>query len=144
MWVIHVKAPEGELFKGNDLLPLVLDNGLRYGAMNIFHCHRGEDGEGPVLFSMANMVKPGTFDLHHIENFTTVGLSFFITLPTADVNALAAFEAMLSAAKDMANKLPGELKDEDRNLLTAQTIEHYRERIRDFIRRQQLTSTRKK
>ena len=135
---IHLKAPENEYFYGSDLLELILNNGLRFGAMEIFHHHAGEDGEGPVLFSMANMVKPGTFELPTFETFSTLGLSFFITLPTEAGNPMRAFDTMLSAAQDMAGQLGGELNDEQHSVLTRQTIEHYRERIRDFSRRQQL------
>ncbi|MGH1485975.1 MAG: cell division protein ZipA [Cellvibrionaceae bacterium] len=136
--VIHVKAAKDEYFYGSDLLDLILENGMRYGEMNIFHRHADEDGEGPILFSMANMVKPGIFDLHTFEEFSTVGLSFFLPLPTELNNNMEAFDVMLATAKDIADKLSGELNDEQRSVLTGQTIEHYRERIRDFTRRQQL------
>lgn len=136
--VIHVKAPKGEFFYGNDLLEAILDNGLRFGSMDIFHRHAGEDGEGPILFSMANMVKPGIFDLHTFEQFTTVGVSFFLTLPVATGKHMEALDILLATAKSMASILGGELNDEHRSVLTRQTIEHYRERIRDFSRRQQL------
>ena len=39
---------------------------------------------------------------------------------------------MLSAAQQLGRDLGGELKDDHRSDLTAQTIEHYRQRIRDF------------
>ncbi|MFT6388165.1 MAG: cell division protein ZipA [Cellvibrionaceae bacterium] len=136
--VIHVRAAENEYFYGSDLLELILDNGLRFGAMDIFHRHAGEDGEGPILFSMANMVKPGVFDLHTFEEFSTVGLSFFLGLPTETDTNMETFDIMLATVKDIAERLEGELKDEDRSVLTKQTIEHYRERIRDFVRRQRL------
>ena len=136
--VIHVKAAQDQQFYGSDLLEFILDNGLRFGAMGIFHRHLGEDGEGPVLFSMANMVKPGTFDLHTFEDFSTIGLSFFLALPTVNGEHLQAFETMLSTAQNLAEKLSGELKDEQRSVLTRQTIEHYRERIRDFSRKEKL------
>lgn len=136
--VIHVKAAKGEYFYGSDLLDLILENGMRYGEMNIFHRHADEDGEGPILFSMANMVKPGIFDLHTFEKFSTVGLSFFLPLPTELNNHMEAFDVMLTTAKNIANTLSGELNDEQRSVLTGQTIEHYRERISDFTRRQQL------
>jgi len=51
---------------------------------------------------------------------------------------MVAFDAMLLTAKNIAAELGGELKDENRSVMTGQTIEHYRERIRDFSRRQQL------
>ncbi|MFT5519483.1 MAG: cell division protein ZipA [Enterobacterales bacterium] len=136
--VINVKAVKDHEFQGSDLLQQVLENDLRYGAMNIFHRHADEDGEGPVLFSMANMLMPGIFDLKTIDSFSTAGVSLFLTLPVVDSNNMAAFELMVKTAKVLAASLGGNLKDEHRSVMTAQTIEHYRERIRDFSRRQQL------
>jgi cell division protein ZipA len=136
--VINVRATKNQQLQGSDLLEQVLANGLRYGAMNIFHRHADEDGEGPVLFSMANMLKPGTFDLKSIDHFTTVGVTFFLTLPVSDNQNMAAFETMLTTAKNVASSLGAELNDDQRSIMTAQTMEHYRERIRDFARRQQL------
>ena len=140
--VVNVKTPKGTLCQGSDLLQQILDNGLRYGAMSIFHRHSAEDGEGPVIFSMANMLKPGTFDLQDIESFSTAGVTLFLTLPAFDDNNMAAFDLMITTAKNIANGLGGELNDENRSVMTGQTIEHYRERIRDFSRRQQLEKKR--
>ena len=36
----------------------------------------------------------------------------------------------------LAHELGGELKDDQRSVMTAQTIEHYRQRIVEFERRQ--------
>jgi len=135
--VMNLRAREGEL-TGSDLLPVILDNGLRFGAMDIFHYHAEEDGEGDVLFSMANIVKPGTFDLAHFEVFETVGLSFFLTLPVSVGSHMQAFEQMVDVVQAMAKALDANLLDENRSVLTGQTIEHYRERVRDFSRREQL------
>ncbi len=136
--VINVKAPQGQMIHGSDLLQAVLENGLRYGAMNIFHRHSDEDGEGPVIFSMANMLKPGVFDLKTLDEFTTAGVTFFMTMPVYNDKNIPAFELMLETAKNIASMLGAELKDDQRSVLTAQTIEHYKERIRDFSRRLQL------
>lgn len=136
--VIHVRASQDNVFHGSDLLELILAHGLRFGAMDIFHRHSSDDGEGPILFSLSNMVKPGVFDLHTFEDLSTVGVSLFLALPVEADSYIEAFDAMLDTAKDIAGKLGGELKDENRSVLTRQTIEHYRERIRDFSRREQL------
>ena len=42
---------------------------------------------------------------------------------------------MVAAARKLAHELNGELKDDQRSVLTAQTIEHYRQRIVEFERR---------
>lgn len=140
--VVNVKTVKDGAFHGSDLLQQVLENGLRYGAMNIFHRHADEDGEGPVIFSMANMLKPGTFDLKTMDEFSTAGVTLFLTLPVFDNNNMAAFDLMIETAKNLAASLNGELNDENRSIMTSQTIEHYRERIRDFSRRQQLEKKR--
>jgi cell division protein ZipA len=84
-----------------------------------------------VLFSVANILRPGTFDLYNMHEFSTIGVSLFLSLPTG-VNNLEAFENMIRVAKRICETLDGLLKDDHRNLMTAQTIEHYRQRIRDF------------
>ena len=129
--VINVMAKHGEMFAGRDLLPILLQQGMRLGSMSIFHKHRDSQGNGPVMFSMANMVKPGTFDVSQMEEFTTPGVSFFLQLPNSLGN-MKCFEQMLNAANAIKQTLNGDLKDENRSVITRQTIEHCRQRIQDF------------
>ena len=129
--VINVMAKKGELFAGSDLLPILMQHGMRLGSMSIFHKHAGNSDKGPVVFSMANMVKPGTFDVAQMEEFTTPGVSFFLQLPNPNGN-MKSFEQMLSAADSIKASLNGDLKDEHRSVITRQTIEHCRQRIQDF------------
>jgi len=129
--VINVMAKQGRVFAGNDLLHILITAGLKFGDMNIFHKRLSNEANGPILFSIANMLNPGTFDLNNMEEFTTMGVSFFMALPTA-INNLDAFEQMLDVAQQIRGALDGELKDDHRNGMTAQTTEHYRQRIRDF------------
>lgn len=133
--VLNVMAREGYVFHGEDLMPCLLTSGLKFGEMAIFHQRFGNDSRGPVIFSVANILNPGTFDLNNMANFTTVGVSMFLALPSP-INNLEAFEMMLGTAKHLCATLDGELKDDHRNVMTAQTIEHYRQRIRDFELRQ--------
>ncbi|WP_078084840.1 cell division protein ZipA [Microbulbifer mangrovi] len=135
--ILNIMAPAGDCFEGNDLLRVLLSSGLRFGDMNIFHYHCGEAGEGPALFSLANIVVPGTFDMSEMEDFTTPGVSLFLALP-AEVEALKAFDTLLSTARGIAEQLGGELKDENRSVFTAQTAEHYRQRVMEFQRRKAL------
>ncbi|MBB5210726.1 cell division protein ZipA [Microbulbifer hydrolyticus] len=135
--ILNIMAPAGDCFEGNDLLRVLLSSGLRFGEMNIFHYHCGEAGEGPALFSLANIVVPGTFDMSEMEDFTTPGISLFLALP-AEVEALKAFDTLLSTARNIAEQLGGELKDENRSVFTAQTAEHYRQRVMEFQRRKAL------
>ncbi len=128
--VINVMARPKTSIQGDELLPILLGAGLRFGEMSIFHRHADRKG-GPVLFSVANALNPGTFDLNDISDFSTQGVCFFMTLPNV-ANNLLAFEQMLATAKHVQSVLDAELKDDNRSVMTAQTVEHYRQRIRDF------------
>ncbi|AFM33544.1 MULTISPECIES: cell division protein ZipA [Stutzerimonas stutzeri subgroup] len=133
--VINVICRDPHGFRGPALLQNILESGLRFGEMDIFHRHESMAGNGEVLFSMANAVKPGTFDLDDIDHFTTPAVSFFLGLP-GPRHPKQAFDVMVAAARKLSQELNGELKDDQRSVLTAQTIEHYRQRIVEFERRQ--------
>lgn len=135
--VMHIMAPKGSTFYGDDLLPILMDLHMRFGAMDIFHRHAQENGTGPVLFSLANLVKPGTFELSSMNDFETPGLSLFMTLPCGE-EAMHAFALMAQAAKRITQGLGGELKDEARNNMTQQIFEHYKERVAEFERKWRL------
>ncbi len=132
---LHVMAKKGQTFRGNDLLDIVLEQGLRFGAMKIFHRYAGEEGSGQVLFSMANSVNPGTFDLDAMSEFVTPGVTFLMILQDSE-DPQYTFDLMLTTAETVCDGCDGEIKDENRSVLTKQTIEHYRQRIVDFSRRQ--------
>ncbi len=129
--VINVMAKKGRVFAGNDLLHLLITTGLKFGDMSIFHKRLSNAAQGPIIFSIANILNPGTFDLNNMEAFTTLGVSLFLPLPSP-INNIDAFEQMLEVAQQIRDALGGELKDDHRNGMTAQTIEHYRQRILDF------------
>ncbi len=135
--IIHVVARNEQGFKGPALLQSILESGLRFGAMDIFHRHESMTGNGDKLFSMANALNPGTFDLDDMDLFSTRAVCFFMGLP-GPRNSRQAFDLMIAAARKLAKELDGDLKDDHRSVLTAQTIEHYRQRIADF-ERQRLT-----
>ncbi|MCP3909089.1 MAG: cell division protein ZipA [Oceanicoccus sp.] len=132
--VINIVAKD-EPFKGPDLLHILLACDLRFGDMNIFHRHEQSNGKGPVQFSMANSVEPGYFDLDAIDDFSTPGVCFFMSVPGPE-DAIKAFECMVETAQCLVSNLNGEMLDESRSAMTNQTLEHCRQRLRDFERRQ--------
>lgn len=133
--VINVFAKDESGLNGADIMRVILACGMRYGDMNIFHRNESEDGNGRLQFSMANAVKPGTFDLDAMDHFYTPGVSFFLSLP-GPRDSMKAFDYMLETAQCLVNNLSAELRDELHSVMTKQTIEHSRQKIRDFERRQ--------
>ena len=131
--VINLLAA-GEPIQGARLLKYLVAAGLRFGEMQIFHRHEQASGQGPIIFSMANLVKPGVFELEKLDEFTTPGISFFLSLP-GPKDSMDSFETMLKTCAKLARELDCELRDENQSALTQQTIEHYRQRISEFERR---------
>lgn len=133
--VINVLARAGDDFSGVALKKLFEACGLEYGDMDIYHRHEASDTTSPVQFSVANAVEPGTFRPKDMPSLSTPGISFFMSMPGPS-NSLQAFDFMLETAQCVVRNLGGELKDERRSVMTPQTIEHCRQRIREFDRKQ--------
>ncbi len=130
---LFVVAREGNVFNGADLIVAAEKAGLEFGDMGIYH--RLVDGKrelGPI-FSVANMLKPGNFDLTRLDALLTPGLSFFMTLP-APIPALDAWDTMLPTAQRLAELLDGQVLDEERNALGRQRVAHIRDELRGWDR----------
>lgn len=132
--VLHVVTDDQEGFDGGAILEILLACDLRFGDMNFFHRHEREAGRGPIQFSVANMLKPGVFDIDHMADMRTRGLVFFLTLPGPE-DMVMAFDYMLETARTVARNLGGNVLDESLSVLTEQSVEHARQRIRDLERR---------
>ena len=133
---LYVAAKAGTQLHGQDIVVAAEKAGLSYGHMDVFH--RLVDGKpelGPV-FSVANIIKPGSFELSQIGSLETPAIAFFLTLP-APLAALDAWDTMLPAAQRMAELLDGVVLDEERNALGRQRIAHIRDELRAYDRQHQ-------
>lgn len=132
--VIHVAAADGRLYRGDDMAAALERAGLRFGAHRIFHWL---DDDGAILFSAANMIEPGYFDMDQLAEMRGPGLALFLQLP-APFDGLTAFERMLETGRELAEMLDAALLDARRCDLTQQAIEHIREELREYRRRAHL------
>jgi len=131
--VVYIMAVAGREFQGNELHQALLSCGFRHGEMNIFHRNEQTGGQGQRLFSAANLLEPGTFDLARMADFSTPGICLFLRLP-GPKRALYSFDLMIDCSKKIASQFGAEMRDEHHNLMTAQSIEYYRQRVIEFER----------
>jgi len=133
---LFVAARPGENLAGSDVVVAAEKAGMQFGDMGIFHrLVSGKAGEGPV-FSMANMVKPGSFDMTRLDSIETPGVTLFMTLP-GPLPALDAWEMLLPTAQRLAELLDASVLDEERNALGRQRIAHLRDELRAWDRKQE-------
>ena len=130
---LYVAAKAGQLLRGPDIVVAAEKAGLTYGHMNVFHRLVESHPERGPIFSVANIKKPGSFEMSEIQSLETPAIAFFLTLP-APVGALDAWDAMLPAAQRMAELLDGLVLDEQRNALGRQRIAGLREEMRAWDR----------
>jgi cell division protein ZipA len=133
---LYLAARAGAKLHGPDIVVAAEKAGLVYGHMGVFHRLIDNHPQRGPVFSVANIMKPGSFDMANIQAMETPAIAFFLTLP-APVPALDAWETMLPTAQRMAELLDGVVLDESRNALGRQRIAHIRDELRAYDRQRE-------
>lgn len=121
--VLHIIPRDKEYIEGSAILHAASELEMTFSTMQVFHHYGiGEMKKDEALFSLANMMEPGDFDLENIDRLTTPGLVIFMTLPTV-IDGQVVFELMLNTAQRLAAFLGADVCDENRALINEQKIE---------------------
>jgi cell division protein ZipA len=135
--VLNVMANGDQVFSGQAVRDAVANCGFEYGDWQIFHYYSPAHANTPPLFSLANMVKPGSFDLERMADITTAGLSLFM-VPAGEDEDIVTFDTMLAKTRQLAEALGGEVRDARRSVLTRQAIGHIREQLNEWRHKAQV------
>lgn len=120
-------AAGSQRFAGIQLRQVLEAEALDYGKYDVFH--RMQDGA--IVFSVASMVEPGTFDLEKMAGIAYPGVTLFAQLP-GPVAGIEALNELVACGKRLLDKLGGTLQDERGVPLTVHRIEKLRQEVRDF------------
>lgn len=127
MVTLYVVAPEHQLFRGDVVVQNLEALGFQFGEYQIFHRHI-DNATSPILFSVANMIQPGVFDLAKLDQFTTVGLVFFMQLPSVG-NDLVNLRLMIRTVESFAQAIGGFVLDEQHELFNDESRQQYLRRV---------------
>jgi cell division protein ZipA len=121
----------GQSWSGVELRAAFEAEGLEFGPYSIFHRPR-EDGKS--LFYVASMMEPGSFDITRMDEQEFAGISLFGVVP-GPLDAPATFDLVLSVGRSLADRIKGQLQDEQGSTLTSQRIVNLREELVHFEHR---------
>lgn len=134
IFVLHVAARRGEMFDGPAIHEALADANLKFGLNDIYHRVTEERGVTESVYAVANMLKPGTLDPVDQDHLTTAGLTMFLLVPGA-LEGRPAMRDMMETANYLATTLGGQVLDDKRALLKAQTAQFMLDEIADVDRR---------
>jgi cell division protein ZipA len=128
VFVLYILAQPGSKLSGDRINTAVRANGMVFGEMNIYH---RLDELGKPVYSLANMLEPGSFDPVSIQQMITPGIILFMQLPGPS-NPLACFNHMLQSASRIADMLDAQLCNNRRQPLNEADTEALRKKVADF------------
>jgi cell division protein ZipA len=116
--------------EGAKLQESLLAESLQHGKYGIFHrLHT----DGSIVFSVASMVEPGSFELEKMSETLYPGITMFTQLP-GPVPGMHALNELIACARRLQANLGGTLQDERGVPLTVHRIERMRQEVREFER----------
>jgi len=126
--LLYILARPDSKLSGDRINTAVRANGMVFGEMNIFH---RLDESGKPVYSLANMLEPGSFDPVNLQQVITPGVILFMQLPGPS-DPLACFNHMLQSASRIADMLDAQLCNNRRQPLNEADTESLRKKVADF------------
>ena len=125
-------TPVKDTFDGEIIVHAASECGIEPGEMEIFHRYRDPGTPSGALFSIANMVKPGTFPFGAMAEFQSPGLTLFAQFDGTPDDP-ERMDELLETAHGLSEDLGGEVRDGNREPLTPESEGELRERVTAFV-----------
>ena len=124
---LRLVAQQDNPVSAESLVIALRKQGLRHGKYGIFH-REGANDPNRIVFSVASLVEPGSFDLASLKETKLPGVSLFMTLPSP-IDGVSAFDDMVHTARELAQELEVDLFDEQGSSWSYQRERFVREEI---------------
>ena len=125
---LRVVRNGGDAMSGRSLRQALEAAGLQHGPQRIYHL---VDGEGNVLVSVANLVRPGSLIPGEMDAQEFRGLSLFTILPGAQP-APQMLEGLVRIARGIASRNGAVVHDEQGALLDAERLTQMRRSVQAY------------
>ncbi|VAW52300.1 hypothetical protein MNBD_GAMMA06-1258 [hydrothermal vent metagenome] len=129
--VLYILPKPDRFLAGSQINSSAQAMGLIFGEMNVFHYMNDKMDNKRSVFSLANMLEPGSFDAENIHELKTTGLTVFMQVQTGD--PLDDLTEMLQRSYQLAGLLDARLCNHKREPLTEQHAEGYRTQVSEFV-----------
>ncbi|MDH2927546.1 cell division protein ZipA [Lonepinella koalarum] len=126
--LLYVVAPENRQFLGLSIAQSLDNLGFILGKDNLYHRHV-DTVASPVMFSVANIEQPGTFNPYAMNEFSTIGLALFMQVPSQVGNDKANLKMMIQAAKNLAEELNGFVLTDQQAIFDDKQEQDYLDRV---------------
>lgn len=129
-----MNQPPTALFNPYELIQSLAAAHCHFGEMSIFHRHEQLNGKGDVLFSIAQAIKPGIFNMSDIGSIKCPGLILFMDAAMND-DPYSMFNTMLETAEQLAQDLQAGLFQTATEPMT-ESSQHYYERKLNYAKKE--------
>jgi cell division protein ZipA len=117
-------------FQGRTLRQAFAAAGFWHGPLDIYHLPEPglPESSGRVVVSAAALAHPGTFDPSIMDSQRFSGINLFAVLP-GPLPEREAFDELVHAARQLAERLDGKITDQHNEELTTQRISRLRQSL---------------
>lgn len=122
---LRLVSASAERLSGRTVRLAITACGFVHGRFGIYH---QPDGDGRALLSIASLSKPGILDPVNMDFQRLTGINLFTVLP-GPLPPAAALDHLIDTARELSQRLPARLQDENGRPLDAERVEDLRDRM---------------
>jgi FtsZ-interacting cell division protein ZipA len=127
---LRIVAAADERLSGRAVRLAITACGFVHGRFGIFH---QPDADGRALLSVASLSKPGVLDPVNMDFQRLAGISLFAVLP-GPLPPAATLDHLIEVARELSQRLPARLQDEQGQPLDADRLEDLRDSMQRLSR----------